>query len=167
MMVGDLVCFLVIFCYNDSIKCVQSTCHSGGDMKKLVSVVVVVAVLMATLVSCGGAAIVGKWEGVYAENFGMKVKITGETAMYLEIKSDGTAIGTSSDTDKATPMKWKEEKGVYIFTFESGNTDDSFKATLENDVLVIENESVKLYMSKDAKNFKYPSDVIDPEKMTN
>lgn len=135
-------------------------------MKKSVSVLVILAVLMMTFMSCGGSTIVGKWEGVYGEAAGIKMKFPTDSVMYLEIKSDGTAIGTSNDSNNQAQMKWKEEKGVYTFTMVDDET-GTFVGKLENNLLVLDVLSAKIYMSKDAKNFKYPDDVIDPGETLN
>ncbi|MDO4753763.1 MAG: hypothetical protein Q4A41_02045, partial [Bacillota bacterium] len=116
-------------------------------MKKVISIVMAMALLLATFVSCGGSAITGKWTAVYGDMGGMKVKMTADSfEMGLEIKADGTAIGTTGDSVESK-MKWKEEKGVYKFTGEGVGEEATGK--LENGVLVLDYNGIKNYMSKD------------------
>lgn len=124
-------------------------------MKKVLSTLLVLVILAATLVSCGGgSSYVGKWESVYGDSFGMKVKMLD--MITLELTKDGKAIGKGMGQDSSGT--WKEEGGVCKITIDGETVD----AKLENGLLLMETEGVKIYFSKDAKNFKMPEDVIDP-----
>lgn len=122
-------------------------------MKKILSLLLVIAMLAVSLVGCGGSGVEGKWESVYIQSGEMKVKAEGMT---FELKKGGKLTATLPGT--VGEGTWKEESGVISFTIEG----DTVKGKVENNLLIVELGAIgDVYLSKDAKNFKYPSDVID------
>lgn len=130
-------------------------------MRKIVSLLLMVAVLAVTLFGCGGGVnIEGKWESAYIDassgELGGKYKMPGVVS--FEIMKDGKLIATAFGTDKIEGT-WKRNGDVVSVTVD-GDTMD-FK--IEKDVLVADSPELggKLYLTKDIKNFKFPDDVKD------
>lgn len=124
-------------------------------MKKSMFVAVLLT-LAVLLTACGGGdAIVGKWESVYMSEGEMNVKAVG--VIKMEIKGDNTFVGDSNgEKGEGT---WKKDGDKYILTSEGSDVE----ATIEKGLLAVNfMGTTKMYLSKDAKNFKdYPEGTVD------
>lgn len=129
-------------------------------MKKILSLLLVVAVLMTIFVGCGGKNVEGKWESAYIEATGEisgKFKMPGEFG--FELQKGGKFV--SEIAGSKAEGTWKLNGDKVTITV-SGDTSD---LKVENDLLIWDYPGFggKIYFTKDLKNFKFPDDVKDFE----
>ena len=118
-------------------------------MKKSVKAVLclsLVAILLVTLVACGGIA--GRYDLVTMEAGGQSMDIaalkalTGqEMDMYLELNSDGT--GVMKMDGETTEMVYDDSQ-----IWPASDPDDKVAYTVDGDTLTIEQDGVKMVFKK-------------------
>lgn len=93
------------------------------------------------------AAIVGRWANIKSEYHGIDLgeeisgtdEVSVEEAYILEIKADGTWVGTMPDEDFKSTGKWEKKGDILLITdSEDGDTEQAKIVTLDEKNLVLE-----------------------------
>lgn len=136
---------------------------------KLLVLLVVSLVCVLSLTACGGgggdAAFDGKWESAYMEMGDLKGKAPGIT---IEIKGNGGTYSVDGGNGKqSAPLNVEYKDGKAVLTVKGPSEGfPAMHAVIVDGTLVIEDylgaeAEIKLFLTKDLKNFKYPEGVED------
>lgn len=136
-------------------------------LRLVVSMLIVVCVIGLT--ACGGggnATFDGKWESAYMDMGELKGKAPGIT---IEIKgTSGTYSVGEGNEKQSAPIKveFKDDKASITVQGAAAEVFPTMHAVVVDGNLVIEDylgseAGIKLILTKDLKNFKYPEGVQD------
>lgn len=122
-------------------------------MKKTVSLLIAVLMMVFAMTACGQSKFVGKWEATEIESAGAKITVgTVGVTMTIDVNADNTCTMTING-ETSPSIKWSESGDTMTLTSDESSSTQTISCKLDGDVLVIDGSSAglgngKIYFEK-------------------